>query len=396
MEQLTSRQIKGQQIAATLPIRVAGGYFRVPSTSISGKIYRVHPTFLTCTCPDFTFNKQECKHVIAVNIIAKREAKVTPTPELPGGPKYTQTWRQYNRSQVTEKARFLTMLSDLTRNIDEPEQANGRPSLPLGDALFSIIFKVYSQMSTRRFSTDLQMAHAQGLISECPHYNSVIRAMASPAMTELLEGLVEVTSKPLAALESTFAVDSTGMSVSNTVSWMQAKHKDTVMMKKKAWLKIHVLVGCRTNVIASVEITDKKSNDALHFIPLVEAGRKNFDIKEISADKAYTSAKHMAYAEMNGIDAYLPFKDNTTAPKSGIFSRMFHYFSYNRNEFIQKYNMRSNVETTFHMVKSKFGSLLKSKTFEAQKNECLAKVICHNICCLIQTIDEFGIEIEGH
>lgn len=200
MEQLTERQIKGQQIAENMPIRVAGGYFRVPSSSVSGKIYKVHPTFLTCDCPDFTFNKQECKHIIAVNIRAKRTDKITPTPELPVGPKYTQNWRTYNKSQVTEKARFLAMLSELTRDIDEPEHVNGRPALPLGDTLFSIIFKVYSQMSTRRFSTDLQMAYAQGLISECPHYNSVIRAMASPAMTELLEALVEVTSKPLAAL----------------------------------------------------------------------------------------------------------------------------------------------------------------------------------------------------
>jgi transposase len=393
MEQLNAREIKGQNIAANMPIRVAGGYFRVPSSSVSGKIYRVHPTFLTCTCPDFTFNKQECKHIIAVNIIAKRTEKITPTPVLPAAPKYTQDWKAYNKSQVTEKARFLAMLSDLTRDVAEPEHTNGRPAIPLGDILFSLVYKVYSQMSARRFTTDLQMARAQGLIEECPHFNSLNRSMAKTDITPLLEALVEVTSKPLTALESTFAVDSTGMSVSNTVSWMQAKHKDTVMMKKKAWLKIHVCVGTRTNVITAVEITDKKSNDALHFIPVVEATRKNFNIKEISADKAYTSAKHMAYAEMNGIDAYLPFKDNTTAPNSGIFSRMFHYFSFNRNEFIQHYNMRSNVETTFHMIKSKFGGLLKSKTFDAQKNECLAKVICHNICVLIQTIDEFGIEI---
>ena len=394
MEQIDRRQAKGQFIAKHSEITLKAGHHLVPSQS-SSTVYKVDSTNYTCTCPDYTFNKQKCKHIYAVEFRQNRREWADVT-EMPEAPKYTQNWRTYNKSQVTEKARFLSMLSDLTREIDDPEQTNGRPTLPLGDMLFSVIFKVYSQMSTRRFTTDLQFAHAQGLITECPHYNSVIRAMASPAITELLESLVEVTSKPLAALESNFAVDSTGMSISNAVSWHRAKHQDPAMLKRKNWLKIHCCVGTHTNVITAVEVTDKRSHDHLHFIPVVEATRKNFNIKEVSADKAYSSAAHAKYTEMHGIDSFIPFKENTNASSpqsSGVFARMFHYFSLNRAEFVQRYNMRSNVETTFHMVKSKFGGLLKSKTFEAQKNEALCKVVCHNICCLIQTIDEFGIEI---
>ena len=55
---------------------------------------------------------------------------------------------------------------------------------------------------------------------------------------------------------------------------------------------------------------------------------------------------------------------------------------------------RSNVETTtFHMLKSKYGTTLKSRSMEAQKNEALCKVICHNISCLIHEVNEFGIEL---
>jgi transposase len=143
-------------------------------------------------------------------------------------------------------------------------------------------------------------------------------------------------------------------------------------------------------------VTDKDGHDALQFIPVMEATRKNFDVKEVSADKAYGSMKHSAYSEMHGIDSYIPFKENVTADSrdaTAVWKRMYHFFALNRAEFIQHYNIRSNAETTFHMIKSKFGGLLKSKTFEAQKNEALCKVICHNICCLIHAINEFGIEI---
>jgi hypothetical protein len=35
---------------------------------------------------------------------------------------------------------------------------------------------------------------------------------------------------------------------------------------------------------------------------------------------------------------------------------------------------------------------LRSKTLTAQVNEVLCKVLCHNICCLIQSSYELGVE----
>ena len=65
---------------------------------------------------------------------------------------------------------------------------------------------------------------------------------------------------------------------------------------------------------------------------------------------------------------------------------------YNREEFLQHYHKRSNVETTFHMIKSKFGDSIRSKTETAQVNEVLLKILCHNICVVIQEMNELGIE----
>jgi len=61
---------------------------------------------------------------------------------------------------------------------------------------------------------------------------------------------------------------------------------------------------------------------------------------------------------------------------------------------MQQYHKRSNVETTFHMIKSKFGDSLRSKTPTAQINEALCKVLCHNLCCLIQSMFELSVKPE--
>ena len=46
------------------------------------------------------------------------------------------------------------------------------------------------------------------------------------------------------------------------------------------------------------------------------------------------------------------------------------------------------------MIKSKFGSRIRSKSAHAMVNEVLCKVLCHNLCVLVQSIYELGIEPE--
>lgn len=73
---------------------------------------------------------------------------------------------------------------------------------------------------------------------------------------------------------------------------------------------------------------------------------------------------------------------------------MYHYFMYKHDEFKEHYHKRSNAETVFHMIKTKFLGNLRSKSKTSQINELLLKILCHNICCVIQEINELGIKGE--
>lgn len=75
-----------------------------------------------------------------------------------------------------------------------------------------------------------------------------------------------------------------------------------------------------------------------------------------------------------------------------LWHRALHFYSLNCSELLGRYHERSNVETTFSMIKAKFDTRVRAKTSAAQINEVLCKILAHNICCLIQAWCDLGIE----
>lgn len=401
------RQLKGREIAARYLITNQNGLWLVPSQSGKGK-YKVDPEAGSCSCPDFEFTQSKCKHQYAVETTIERERTTVTETTADGQTKttvtesvkvtrktYPQQWPAYNKAQTQEKAQFQYLLHKLCEGVGDPAQHNGRPRFPLEDMIFAMAFKVYSTVSGRRFMTDLRGANARGYLSTLPSYNTIFRYFESEVLTDYLKMLIEESSLPLSAIEESFAVDSTGISTNRFVQWMHAKYSDPHLIEKRDWIKLHICCGVKTNVVTAVQITDRFAADSPQFKSLVETTGENFMVLEVSADKAYLSAGNMqVVADMKAMP-YIPFKVNsgvTDKKQSPLWKSMFHYFSYNQERFMRCYHKRSNVETTFHMIKSKFGDALRSKTRTAQINEALCKVLCHNICCLIQAMYELGLK----
>jgi transposase len=126
----------------------------------------------------------------------------------------------------------------------------------------------------------------------------------------------------------------------------------------------------------------------------VDTTALRFQIDEVSADAAYMSEKNMETVLDHGGMPFIQFRNNTTAdsPRTGqVFKNMFHYYSLNQERFFEHYHKRSNVETTFMMIKTKFGDAIRSRTETAMVNEALCKVLSHNLCVLITSIHELGL-----
>jgi transposase len=398
------RKRLGHEIASLANIEKTGDHYIVPSQfnpmQPRHKVWIGDPS--TCTCHDYETRRGKCKHIYAVEEFLRSPG---PGRLCPAGMRtvsvkrvrktYPQHWPAYNEAQTNEKRQFQVLLHDLCADLDElPVAENrrspqGRKPIPLSDALFAAVFKVYSTVSARRFASDLEAAKDVGHIPMAPHFNSVLSVLANPAVYPKLIGLIERSSVPLAGVESSFAVDSTGFAYSRFVRWYDIKYNR--FSAEQQWIKAHICTGTKTNVITAVEIHRRDEADQTQLPALVESTAKNFNMAEVSADKAYSDRKCFDAIDRVGAKPFIMFKSNTTGKVGGLFQKAFHYFQFNRDEFLAHYHRRSNVESTVMMVKSKFGDAVRSKSEVAARNEVLAKILCHNICCLISAMYELGI-----
>jgi transposase/predicted nucleic acid-binding Zn finger protein len=397
---MTPREERGLVIAATQKLVQKGKVWIVPSQNGNGK-YTVCPDHDSpyCSCPDFEATGAPCKHVHAVTFAARRERQtdgtIVETEEVTFTKKttYPQNWPIYNACQMSEKDRFQELLADLLQGVEEPEQPkSGRRRTTIKDMIFAACLKVFTGFSSRRFACDLRESHERGHLSHLMHSVSVCAFLENELITPFLTQLVECSALPLRSVESTFAPDSTGFSTSRFVRWFDEKYGQE--RSGREWVKAHAMVGTKTNIITAAVIEGPTAADSPQFGTLVKRTVANgFKLGDVCADKAYLSHENLELVVRLGGSPFIPFKSNSTSgPAGSLWNKMHGHFILNRDQFMKRYHQRSNVESTFSMVKAKFRDSVRSKTDVAMKNEVLAKFLCHNIVVVHQAIAELGIE----
>jgi hypothetical protein len=180
---------------------------------------------------------------------------------------------------------------------------------------------------------------ARGYLMHLPHYNSVFKYLESEALTPYLYELIKLSAAPLKSIESDFAVDSSGFSTGQFMRWLDVKYG--TKEDRRQWLKLNLMVGVKTNIVTSVEVSDGYAHDYPFYKGLVDrTADSGFHMKEVSADKGYLGATNMLATLQRGAIPYIPFKINSVpdsrgsyGPKSELWMRMYHFYALHRAEF---------------------------------------------------------------
>ncbi len=180
---------------------------------------------------------------------------------------YPQDWVNYTKAQTDEGRLFKVLLKDLVENVPEPmREGAGRPKVPLHEALFCAIDKVYSMQSSRRAHSRYIEAVEKGQITKAPNYNVINILLNNPAITPILTELLHITAMPLKSVETKFSTDSTGFRTTRFSDYCEKKHNTK---KQHKWVKCHAITGNTTNIVVSARITGENGTDSLQFRPLI-------------------------------------------------------------------------------------------------------------------------------
>ena len=112
-------------------------------------------------------------------------------------------------------------------------------------------------------------------------------------------------------------------------------------IKESQWVKTHLTCGVKTNIVTAVEVTATETADSPYLPPFTETTAQNFEVREISGDKAYLSKKNLRAVQAVGGTVYIPFKVNSVGRNSkmkydALWDRMFHFYNFNRAEFLNQ------------------------------------------------------------
>ena len=400
-----SRQQRGLAVASLEPIERGRSVYRVPSQSKDGffvaNVDSDHGP--TCDCPDFEQYRRPCKHIYAVQLALRREEHRECERDqkdgvhLPMGKKqktYQRDWRAYDKAQNNESKHFEVLLRALCDRIVQPPQfGQGRPLSIFSDMVYCGVYKVYQQLSRRRVMTDIERVCERGFIDQVPSDSSISRFLNQAYVTSLLKHLIMISALPLVSVEKKFAIDASGFA---TQSYLRHYNVKRGREEKRArYVKAHVLCGTKSHIVTAAEVSESNASESPLLPHLLRTALENFDVQELYADMGYSSKDNFQVAEEVGTQLFIPFKANTKPVDSDdAWAKAYNFFVYRKYKFRKHYHQRSQVETTFHMDKSKTGPAVKAKNPTAQFNEVLCKILNHNIMVLIREAHKLGIESE--
>ena len=308
---------------------------------------------------------------------------------------YSQDWPAYNKAKTNELPMFQDFLIEIIDSLLDTKIIirQGRPFNDFKEMIFCCVMRAYYRKSCRECASYLNYAKSKGYITKIPSFNTIFNYYKDVSITPILKYLIETSGSPLKDFETDFTVDSSGFSTSLFGRWLDIRIQSPSM--KRIWKKAHVTSGVKTNIITAIEVTPGYYADSPQFKDLVKVTSKTFKIREISADKAYSSRNNLQTVAELGAVPYIPFRKDATGKSRGtmIWGIMKRFYDDHREYFMDHYHKRSNAETVFSMMKRKFGNHLYSRSEVGQVNEILCRALAHNICCLIQEYFEMDINV---
>jgi hypothetical protein len=229
-----------------------------------------------------------------------------------------------------------------------------------------------------------QLRHLLGL-SRIPHYSTLCYAHQRLMRQSNFRALLHATWQQAVPEGETIPhrsgiVDATGLEarhVSRHFVWRAGYRR----FPRRRWPKLTLVGDAQTHLIGAAVITWGPSQDSPQFPAAIRQSAQHVQWDRIIADTAYDAEhNHRLCRQQLGIrSTVIPLN-----PRRGRrWPKTLYRRQMKRRFFRRVYHQRWQVESLISRHKRRLGSALHSRIWRTQKQECLLRVLTHNLMLLV-------------
>lgn len=275
------------------------------------------------------------------------------------------------KNNYSEYLRFIDEASELVKSVPRYFSKFSNKIFCNHQKIILLVLKQKLRTTYRDLVEILKISKIPLLIGlkRIPHHTTLVK-FSKKIKPKLLNLLLPFRKAKFVGL------DGTGFEVENRSAHYQFRTSRSIYRR---YVKLGISVDLKKQIILKQTIHKSPRHDCKDFMSLVKNIKTNF----VCADKGYDSENNHKFVIKN-LDAksYIPTRNYgcKRIPRSNR-----KYRNQARREFNEKsYHQRSKVETIFSVIKKKYGSCLKARTFDSQKKEILCKLIAYNLDRIIK------------
>lgn len=204
-----------------------------------------------------------------------------------------------------------------------------------------------------------------------PHFTTLQKFLArlpSGLISHLIHHCAEVTLPPDADVSS-IAVDATGFTCDYASDW----YSERTGRRRKAFMKLSVAVDTERLVLLGFTMSRTPIHEVRHAPAVLHQAYRHVHAPVCVMDKAYDAeAIHRLIAKDLKAEAVIPVRKSSRNGVTGRYRRKAH------NVFdSDRHRRRSTVETTFSIMKRKWGGHLTARKRRYQRKEMKLKLIVY-------------------
>jgi hypothetical protein len=291
----------------------------------------------------------------------------------------------YNLVQENEFQNFFEFVRYLTNCVCNSRRMKSYISCLL-------IWHKFPNLSARRAKSFLKFLRSFHVIGvKIPCFKTLCNCREKPIIANVLDELIEVSSKPLAKIEVDFATDSTGIKTKLFSSWFSLRAKKRI--RRRDHLTVHISTGAKSGIVTALNVEAKQGKDNVILREHVDKTSKNFKINEWSGDGTYWCKKNCGKVVENGGKPFFKCKSSWNGKQGGFpsWKEMNQESKDHPRRYKKHYKKRSKVEAVNHSKKAIHGEKVYSKIPSARENEEGFRWVNYNINVLNRAMYEWKI-----